>query len=188
MRLSFLRAAMCAAALAVVSTAVHAQTYDTRLVRVRAQAIVHAPASGRLYVTVADDPAYPNSLVAIDPEAGVVEWAVPVGPGPKAVAVSDDGAYVYVGLRGVETALAGLAPNPTRDRATVRFSLAEASDVRLAVFDVHGREVLRLADGPQAAGAHAVTADVGPLAAGVYVVRMDAGAYHASRTLTVVSR
>lgn len=92
------------------------------------------------------------------------------------------------GAAALATVLAGLAPNPVRDRATVRFSLAEASDVRLAVFDVHGREVLRLADGPQTAGAHTVGVSAGTLAAGVYVVRMSAGTYRGAQTLTVIGR
>jgi uncharacterized delta-60 repeat protein len=81
-------------------------------------------------------------------------------------------------------------PNPARAGEPVRlaFAVAEPSDVRLAVYDLVGREVARLVDGPMEAGRFEVAwtgadAASGALAAGVYVVRMEAGAF--SRTLRV---
>ncbi|HYE57793.1 MAG TPA: S8 family serine peptidase, partial [Rhodothermales bacterium] len=66
-------------------------------------------------------------------------------------------------------------PNPARTGATLRFSLPEATRVRLAVYDAMGREVARLADGEQAAGTHTFTLDASTLAAGTYVSRLEAG-------------
>jgi hypothetical protein len=81
-------------------------------------------------------------------------------------------------------------PNPARAGEPVRlaFALAEASPVRLAVYDVVGREVARLVDGTMEPGRYEVAwtesdAAGGSLAAGVYVVRMEAGAF--ARTLRV---
>ena len=69
-------------------------------------------------------------------------------------------------------ALAQNAPNPTAGQTTVSFALAEAADVELAVFDVLGKEVVRVVDGPRQAGDHRVTFDASGLAAGVYVYRL----------------
>jgi hypothetical protein len=60
------------------------------------------------------------------------------------------------------------------------------SDVRLAVYDVLGREVAVLVDGVQSPGRHEVVFDARNLASGVYVYRMTAGAFSASKTLTIV--
>jgi hypothetical protein len=49
-----------------------------------------------------------------------------------------------------------VTPSPFRHRSVVSFSLAASGPVRLAVYDVRGREVARLVDGPLAAGDHEV--------------------------------
>ncbi len=85
------------------------------------------------------------------------------------------------------TALGTSRPNPVRGSAQVAFSLAEASEVRLTVYDALGREVARLVDGTTlAAGRHGVTLDARGLQAGVYVLRMEAGGTVATQRLVVV--
>ncbi len=65
-----------------------------------------------------------------------------------------------------------VAPNPSRGSARVMFALDEPTRVRVAVYDVLGREVALLHDGPLADGTHALALDRGArLAPGVYVVR-----------------
>ena len=64
-----------------------------------------------------------------------------------------------------------VAPNPFRQRATVRLTLDAPSTVRISVFDVLGREVAVLADGRSAAGPHEFAFQPDGLAAGVYFVR-----------------
>ncbi|MEP0548440.1 MAG: T9SS type A sorting domain-containing protein [Rhodothermales bacterium] len=66
-------------------------------------------------------------------------------------------------------------PNPARDRATVAFSLAEPGPVRLAVYDVLGRRVRTLAEGPLAAGDHTTAFDAAGLPIGIYLVVLEAG-------------
>ena len=86
----------------------------------------------------------------------------------------------------LETALAVPFPNPARQRATVRYSLAEAGEVAVEVFDALGRRVLTLARKDAAAGTHDAALDASLLPAGVYVVRLQAGATVQTRRLTVV--
>ncbi len=78
-----------------------------------------------------------------------------------------------------------LFPNPARESATVRFSLAAPSDVSVRVFDARGRLVATLADGQRPAGEHTLALSTRGLASGSYVVRLDAGGVAASRTLTL---
>ena len=77
-------------------------------------------------------------------------------------------------------------PNPLRDRTRFTFSLAQDADVRLAVYDVQGREVAVLADGRLAAGAHEATFEAGALPAGVYLWRLSTGDRTETGRLTVV--
>ena len=83
------------------------------------------------------------------------------------------------------TALHPNYPNPFAHRTTVRFSLAAAGPVRLALYDVLGRQVAVLAEGDHAAGPHAVAVDAGGLASGVYLYRLDAPGFQATRRLVI---
>ena len=68
-----------------------------------------------------------------------------------------------------------VAPNPFRGQAQIRYEVTATADVRLAVYDVLGREVAVLVDGRQEAGAHSATFDARGLAAGAYVYRLAVG-------------
>jgi hypothetical protein len=75
--------------------------------------------------------------------------------------------------------------NPVRGRATVRF-VAPSSRVSLVLFDVLGRRVRTLANGPLGADAQTATLDATGLSAGVYILRLVVGSRVESRTVTVV--
>lgn len=67
-------------------------------------------------------------------------------------------------------------PNPTRVGSSVHFNLPAAGHVAVALFDVRGRLVRRVLDGPLSAGAHDVAwdgrdADGTPVPPGVYFYR-----------------
>ena len=71
-------------------------------------------------------------------------------------------------------------PNPFNPSTTIRFQLPEASNVRLSVHDLLGREVTTLVSQPMSAGAHEVSWNgrdaAGRLVAtGVYLYRIEAG-------------
>ncbi len=76
-------------------------------------------------------------------------------------------------------------PNPTAGALTIRFSLPSASTVTLDVVDATGRRVATLADGPHAAGAHAV-AWPARVASGVYTLRLATPGAALSRRVAVV--
>ena len=79
-----------------------------------------------------------------------------------------------------------VAPNPVRGRAAVEYELAAPAGVRVELYDVLGRRVAVLAQGPRGAGPQAVALEAGALGAGTYVVRLTAGAETRSRRLVVV--
>ena len=75
-------------------------------------------------------------------------------------------------------------PNPFYERTTLRLALAATGRVRLAVYDLLGREVAVLADGTMEAGSRAVAFDAGTLPAGTYLVRLEAAEQVLTRRLT----
>lgn len=87
-------------------------------------------------------------------------------------------------------ALDGAAPNPFRDEADVSFALPEAAKIRLVVYDLLGREVARLAEGPREAGWHTTRLNGRNLPSGVYVVRLtadgSAGSFVGSSRITLL--
>lgn len=64
-------------------------------------------------------------------------------------------------------------PNPFNPTTVVRFSLSEGAPVVLAVYDVLGREVARLAEDWREAGEHTVSFAAGALPGGVYLYRLQ---------------
>jgi hypothetical protein len=68
-------------------------------------------------------------------------------------------------------------PNPFNPETVIGYALPEAAVVHLAVYDVLGRAVARLVDGPVAAGRHRAVFDGSGVPSGVYVVRLVAGSY-----------
>lgn len=85
-----------------------------------------------------------------------------------------------------EFALHGAGPNPFRQSTEIAFTVPEATDVTVVVYDILGREVGRLVDARHAVGTHRVRLDAGGLSSGTYIVRMKAGDFVQSKKITVV--
>jgi predicted deacetylase len=66
-------------------------------------------------------------------------------------------------------------PNPFNPSTVLRYSLPLETRVTLKVFDLLGREVATLVDGPVPAGTHEVVFDARDMASGTYLCRLDAG-------------
>ena len=63
-------------------------------------------------------------------------------------------------------------PNPFNPSTTIRFSLQEAQELSLVLYDMLGRQVDILARGQHAAGEHSYQLDASGLASGVYVYQL----------------
>ena len=82
-------------------------------------------------------------------------------------------------------ALLPAVPNPAASATELSFTLDAAQDVRLAVYDVLGRQVALVAEGARGAGTHTATVDASRLPSGVYVARLTAGGQTVLRRFTV---
>ena len=94
---------------------------------------------------------------------------------------ADDAAQVPT-----EYALYNAYPNPFNPSTTIKFDLPEASMVRLAVYDMLGREVAVLVNGERVAGQHIVVFDAGRLASGMYIYRLQTGDFTQTKKLMLM--
>ncbi|MBC11609.1 MAG: hypothetical protein CMM85_01400 [Rhodothermaceae bacterium] len=76
-------------------------------------------------------------------------------------------------------------PNPVSATTVIPFETAASGSVRLDVFDVTGRRIATLADGPRAAGRHEVRFDTSGLSSGIYLVRLQSGGESVVRQIAV---
>ncbi len=77
-------------------------------------------------------------------------------------------------------------PNPVQRQGTLEYTLPEAGEVSLKVYDVLGRRVATLAEGRKQAGRHEVSIRAGDLPSGAYFGRLEAGGETRTQKITVV--
>jgi hypothetical protein len=141
------------------------------------------------------DPVAPVEIAYYETGSGMMWSVYPHLPSGKIIGARYQSGGLYVWrLTGVPTdegpspdvdfALAA-TPNPSTGAPRFTFELPEATEVRLAVYDVLGREMATVIDAGLAAGAHTATPDAA-LPAGVYVARLTAGGRSTSVRITVV--
>jgi hypothetical protein len=77
-------------------------------------------------------------------------------------------------------------PNPFNAETNISFSLAEAGDVSLNVYDLSGRLVTTLVDGQMEAGEHVVSWDASSVSSGVYFLRLATADFSATKTMNLL--
>ena len=77
-------------------------------------------------------------------------------------------------------------PNPFNPYTLINFDLPENSQVSLKVYDMLGREVAILVNGPIKAWYHKFTFDAKNLASGMYIYRLIASNTIVTRKLTII--
>ncbi len=147
------------------------------------------------------------------PSSTSIEFADPDGApmaGPSDVAINKNGGLAFVidafakkafafenTLVSVDDdpAAAGIAssfaleqnyPNPFNPSTKIRFSLSEASDVKLVVSDVLGREVTTIVNEKLSAGNHTRIFNGNDLTSGIYIYSLTASGQKISRKMTLV--
>ncbi len=145
---------------------------------VMADSIPYAVDNGELLQTIVDGdvatcyvgipiPAASYTYVSIEPTTGVPELP--------------DGQLVL---------LRQSSPNPARAGTSIEFVLALPAEVTLEVYDLAGRSVTTLVEGPTGAGPHTVPWDLtdaagATVASGVYFYRLDAGEESITKKIVV---
>ncbi|MEQ9104334.1 MAG: right-handed parallel beta-helix repeat-containing protein [Rhodothermales bacterium] len=86
----------------------------------------------------------------------------------------------------VEFSLSQNYPNPFNPTTTIEFGLKEAVNVRLEVFDLLGRHVQTLVNGPLDVGTHQYRFDASRLASGMYLYRIQAGNFIQVKQMTIL--
>ena len=99
------------------------------------------------------------------------------------IAVDDiEGALSFSG----EYSLAGIYPNPFNSAALVGFSVPRLANVRIAVYDILGREAAELANRVFSPGYYSLKWDASGVSSGVYFISMVSGDYRQMRKALLV--
>jgi hypothetical protein len=77
-------------------------------------------------------------------------------------------------------------PNPFNPTTVIRFELPSASEARLTVFDLLGREVAVLVKEARGPGSHEVQFDAAGLPSGLYLYRLTAGSVVQTRKMLAI--
>lgn len=134
------------------------------------------PAGPEVTVRITDAMAPPIPGRVLRADAIRFQW-IADGSG---VAGDDDGTLP------VSYALEQNYPNPANPSTTIRYALPKPGPVSLRVYDLLGREVVRLVGAEQPAGHHSVVWEAGGVASGVYLYRLEAGGRHFTRKILIV--
>jgi hypothetical protein len=150
---------------------------------VRLEAYIGAPLPEGIYLAAG---AYTS------PDGGTLQGQAPAGNGNGSI---DAAEYAYFPLPTSavphrpswpgwpgETSgpsLVSVFPNPCDGRAGISFVMPWAGEVRVSVFDIRGRSIATLAEGPRAAGRHSIIwygldSNGRVVPAGIYSIRLEA--------------
>ncbi|MFV1884813.1 MAG: zinc-dependent metalloprotease [Balneola sp.] len=77
-------------------------------------------------------------------------------------------------------------PNPFNPATTITYSLRQAEEIRLEVFNIQGQKVATLFEGRQQAGDHEVQFDASNLSSGVYMYRLQTESQLLTRQMVLI--
>ncbi len=77
-------------------------------------------------------------------------------------------------------------PNPFNPTTAITFQVPKASNVKLTVYDLLGRDVATLVNEQKSPGTYSVRFDASSLSSGMYMYRLEAGTYTATRRMTLL--
>jgi len=128
--------------------------------------------------------------VLLDESGGFAGWDAPVsldGFGTVLLLVTPNLSVDEPGeLIPQSTHLKKAYPNPFNPVTTINYELSAAGRVSLAIYDIHGRIVKKLADDRLTAGHHSVIWDASANASGLYFVRLVTPGYTGTQKLMLM--
>ena len=77
-------------------------------------------------------------------------------------------------------------PNPFNPSTVIRYDIRERSDVTITIYDLTGRAITQLVQGPHAPGRYETEWNARGVSSGVYFYQIQAGDWSASRSLLLV--
>ena len=77
-------------------------------------------------------------------------------------------------------------PNPFNPTTTIDFALPKAGNVRIAVYNQLGQQIMQIADRDYTAGNHSIYFSGSNLASGVYYYRIEAGSFTQTRKMVLL--
>jgi hypothetical protein len=84
------------------------------------------------------------------------------------------------------TTLAQNYPNPFNAETSIGYTVAEAGNVNLSVYDISGRLVETLVDGYQSAGEHLASWNASSVSSGVYFYKLSTSSYSATKMMNLL--
>lgn len=80
-------------------------------------------------------------------------------------------------------ALTQISPNPFNEKTTISYAVANEGPVKIALYDLLGREIALLVNGFKKPGIHTVELNAANLSSGIYFCHMQAGEFDTSQKL-----
>ena len=77
-------------------------------------------------------------------------------------------------------------PNPFNPSTTIKFSLPEAAEIKITVFNLLGQEIAVLVDELKESGVHSVEFDASHLNSGIYIYRIESNSLIQTRKMTLI--
>ena len=130
-----------------------------------------------------------NRAISADGKVFVGEFASPTYPFGGAgfiIKINTPAAVEVVGNFPDEYSLEQNYPNPFNPSTTIRFTIPEASIVKLTVFNAIGEEISKLVNELYNAGTHEIVFSANNLSSGIYFVRIEAGSFVSARKITLM--
>ena len=77
-------------------------------------------------------------------------------------------------------------PNPFNPSTTIRYSIPEAGNIKLNVYNMLGQEVASLVNGFKQAGTYSITWNANNLASGIYFYTLQTGSFRISKKMLLI--
>jgi len=77
-------------------------------------------------------------------------------------------------------------PNPFNPTTTIKFTIPEAGNVKLTLFNILGQEVKTLISGFKESGVHTIDFNASELNSGIYIYKIESGSFIQTRKMTLL--